>query len=117
MPRFCITTTETVRIVARYYVDAADKDTAIKRVNDRYCRPHSVTEHGDKDSVVAVAEPSNVTDEQLRSLGKPAITSNQAAMWYSLRRCGIKDQIPALGRLFQLDLPQTAARERIAATA
>jgi len=39
-------------------------------------------------------------------LGKPVVTSNQAALWYALRRCGIKDDIPALGRLFRHDLPQ-----------
>ena len=44
-----------------------------------------------------------------RRLGRPAVTSNQAAMWYALRRCGIKDDIPALGRLFKHDLPQQAA--------
>jgi len=42
-------------------------------------------------------------------LGKPAVTSNQAALWYALRRCGIKDDVPALGRLFRLDLPQAVA--------
>jgi maleate cis-trans isomerase len=42
-------------------------------------------------------------------LGKPAVTSNQAALWYALRQCGIKDEVPALGRLFRLDLPQAAA--------
>jgi maleate cis-trans isomerase len=42
-------------------------------------------------------------------LGKPVVTSNQTALWYSLRRCGIKDEVPALGRLFRLNLPQAAA--------
>jgi maleate cis-trans isomerase len=42
-------------------------------------------------------------------LGKPVVTSNQAALWYALRRCGIKDDVPALGRLFRHDLPQAAA--------
>jgi maleate cis-trans isomerase len=44
-------------------------------------------------------------------LGKPVVTSNQAALWYSLRRCGIRDNVTALGGLFQLDLPQAAVRE------
>jgi maleate cis-trans isomerase len=39
-------------------------------------------------------------------LNKPVITSNQAALWYALRRCGIADEVPQLGRLFRLDLPQ-----------
>lgn len=38
-------------------------------------------------------------------LSRPVVTSNQAALWYSLRRCGIADDIPALGRLFRLGLP------------
>ena len=42
-------------------------------------------------------------------LRKPVVTSNQAALWYSLRRCGIRDEVPALGRLFRLDLPQAGA--------
>jgi maleate cis-trans isomerase len=49
-----------------------------------------------------------ITDIEAR-LGKPAVTSNQAAMWYALRRCGIKDEVPALGRLFKLGLPETPA--------
>jgi hypothetical protein len=39
------------------------------------------------------------------------VTSNQAALWYSLRRCGIRDNVMALGQLFQLDLPQADVRE------
>jgi maleate isomerase len=45
-----------------------------------------------------------------KRLGKPAVTSNQASLWYSLRRCGIKDNVSSLGRLFQLDLPPAAVR-------
>ena len=47
-----------------------------------------------------------------KRLGKPVVTSNQAALWYALRRCGIADDIPALGRLFKLDLPQAAEPAR-----
>jgi maleate cis-trans isomerase len=50
-----------------------------------------------------------VTNIEAR-LGRPAVTSNQAAMWYALRRCGIRDEIPALGRLFRLDLPEMMAQ-------
>jgi maleate isomerase len=45
-------------------------------------------------------------------LGKPVVTSNQAALWYSLRRCGITDEIPALGQLFRLDLPKVSSVPR-----
>ncbi len=42
--------------------------------------------------------------EQLESaLGKPVITSNQAAIWASLRKAGIKDAAPGLGRLLRHD--------------
>ena len=54
-----------------------------------------------------------ITEIEAR-LGKPAVTSNQAALWYSLRRCGVKDDIPALGRLFKSDLPHATADERAA---
>ena len=37
-----------------------------------------------------------------RDLGKPVITSNQAAAWYSLRELGIQHSAPAYGRLFSL---------------
>ena len=36
-----------------------------------------------------------------RDLGKPVITSNQAALWYSLRKIGIRDNITELGKLFE----------------
>ncbi|MDB5509424.1 MAG: maleate cis-trans isomerase [Hyphomicrobiales bacterium] len=40
--------------------------------------------------------------ERLESeLGKPVVTSNQAAIWCSLRTCGIEDVAPGLGRLFE----------------
>jgi len=42
-------------------------------------------------------------------LDKPVVTSNQAALWYSLRRCGITDDVASLGRLFKLDLPAGSA--------
>jgi len=34
--------------------------------------------------------------------GKPVISSNQAAMWYALRKLGIKDVIQGFGQLFTL---------------
>jgi maleate cis-trans isomerase len=47
-----------------------------------------------------------------KRLGKPVVTSNQAALWYALRRCGIRDEISGLGRLLRLDLPQVEPRLR-----
>ena len=47
-----------------------------------------------------------------RDLGKPVITSNQAAFWRALRMAGINDVIPALGSLTTYkevrDLPKVA---------
>jgi maleate isomerase len=33
------------------------------------------------------------------ALGRPVLTSNQAMLWHALRRCGIDDRLPGLGRL------------------
>ena len=37
-----------------------------------------------------------------RDLGKPVVTSNQAAIWHSLRELGIADAVPGCGRLMTL---------------
>ena len=44
-------------------------------------------------------------------LGKPVVTSNQAAIWCSLRKAGIEDAVPALGSLLsrRLATPAIAA--------
>lgn len=34
-----------------------------------------------------------------RDLGRPVVTSNQAALWQCLRICGIDDAVPGLGKL------------------
>lgn len=41
--------------------------------------------------------------EQL--IGKPAVSSNQASVWLTLRRAGIEDVIPGFGRLLTLGAP------------
>ncbi|MBI4494070.1 MAG: aspartate/glutamate racemase family protein [Chloroflexi bacterium] len=38
-------------------------------------------------------------------LQRPVIASNQAALWYSLRACGLREVVPGLGQLLHLDLP------------
>jgi maleate isomerase len=38
-----------------------------------------------------------------QELRRPVVTSNQASLWLSLRKAGIRDVIPALGQLLQLD--------------
>jgi maleate isomerase len=43
----------------------------------------------------------DVIENLEEELGKPVITSNQAALWHALRSIGIPDEIIGLGRLFQ----------------
>jgi maleate isomerase len=38
--------------------------------------------------------------------GRPMVSSNQAALWLSLRLCGITDPLPGLGRLGTLPAPE-----------
>jgi maleate isomerase len=51
----------------------------------------------------------DVIEDLERKLGKPVITSNQAAIWCSLRRAGIHDDVPGLGHLLRHDAAATAA--------
>jgi maleate cis-trans isomerase len=51
----------------------------------------------------------DVIEELERDLAKPVITSNQAALWCSLRAAGIRDDIPALGSLLKRDAHTRAA--------
>jgi len=44
-----------------------------------------------------------VIEDLERALGKPVVTSNQAALWCALRKAGIGDAVPGLGALLQLD--------------
>lgn len=39
-----------------------------------------------------------------QALGRPVVTSNQAALWCALRTVGIKDDIKELGALFERDI-------------
>jgi maleate isomerase len=41
-------------------------------------------------------------------LGRPVVTSNQAALWRSLRAAGIADSVPGLGQLLALPAPRRA---------
>jgi maleate isomerase len=42
------------------------------------------------------------------ALNRPVVTSNQAALWCSLRMAGIRDSVPSLGRLMTHDLMRAA---------
>jgi maleate isomerase len=42
-----------------------------------------------------------VIEDLERDLGKPVVTSNQAAVWHSLRQLGIKDEIAGYGALMR----------------
>ncbi len=39
-------------------------------------------------------------------IGKPAVSSNQASIWLTLRSAGVDDEIPGYGRLLTLGLPE-----------
>jgi maleate isomerase len=54
----------------------------------------------------------DVIDELERDLGKPVVTSNQAALWCSLRAARIQDDVSGLGALLRLD---ALARPAVAA--
>jgi maleate isomerase len=49
-----------------------------------------------------------VIEDLEKELKKPVITSNQAALWHSLRTAGIRDAVPGLGRLLRHDADQKA---------
>ena len=40
-----------------------------------------------------------------KELGKPVISSNQAAMWYALRKLGLRDRVHGFGQLLTSPLP------------
>ncbi len=44
------------------------------------------------------------------ALGKPVVTSNQATLWYCLRRLGFSDNLTELGTLFSIDMAVAPAR-------
>ena len=50
-----------------------------------------------------------VIAELERRLGRPVVTSNQAALWCALRMLGFSDVVPELGSLFRSDLARAAA--------
>ena len=43
-----------------------------------------------------------IAQELENTLGKPAVTSNQAAFWQCLRLAGCSAKVPGFGRLLQL---------------
>jgi maleate isomerase len=51
----------------------------------------------------------DVIGELERDLGKPVVTSNQAALWCSLRAAGIRDDVSGLGALLRLDARPASA--------
>jgi len=54
---------------------------------------------------------AGVIDELERVLGRPVVTSNQAAVWRALAACGVTDPVPGYGRLLDggPQLPVTGA--------
>jgi len=55
-------------------------------------------------SCTNIRSPEVVQELEAR-LDRPVVTSNQATLWFCLRACGLDDDVPGLGRLFQLRLP------------
>ncbi|SLN62206.1 ectoine utilization protein EutA [Oceanibacterium hippocampi] len=55
---------------------------------------------------------TEVVGEIERRLGRPAVTSNQAGIWCSMRQAGIASAIDGYGRLLGLPLPDTAGPGR-----
>ena len=51
----------------------------------------------------------DVVEDLERVLGRPVVTSNQAALWCALRTLGLRDEVPGLGTLFARDLVREAA--------
>ena len=55
----------------------------------------------------------DVIEELERDLAKPVVTSNQAAIWCSLRAAGIRDDVSGLGALLRRDAdPRSAVAAR-----
>lgn len=50
----------------------------------------------------------DVIEDLEERLGKPVVTSNQAAIWCSLRKAGIEDAVPGLGHLSTLAIPRNS---------
>jgi len=51
----------------------------------------------------------DVIEDLERDLSKPVVTSNQAAIWYSLRAAGLRDDVHGLGALLKCDVKATTA--------
>ncbi|PJJ63602.1 maleate cis-trans isomerase family protein [Compostimonas suwonensis] len=65
--------------------------------------------HGDADAVLIVS--TNLATLRILSpleeeLGKPVLSSNQAIVWWCLRRLGLSIDLSALGRLADADIPE-----------
>jgi maleate isomerase len=52
-------------------------------------------------SCTNIRAPEVVQDLE-QALQKPVVTSNQAVLWYALRKVGLDVEVPQLGRLFQV---------------
>ena len=50
----------------------------------------------------------DVIEDLEQRLGKPVVTSNQAAIWCALRTAGVTDDVPGLGRLMRHSLLENA---------
>ena len=51
----------------------------------------------------------DVIEDLEKGLGRPVVTSNQAALWCALRTIGLSDTVPGLGSLFRRNIAKEAA--------
>ena len=51
---------------------------------------------------------ADIIERLEKDLGKPVVTSNQATLWYCLRKMGFEDAVPGCGRLLAAEAPVPA---------
>ncbi len=80
-------------------------DTDMMRVSPSYLIEYAqAIDDPDADAVLlscGALRSIDVIDEIEQKIGKPAICSNQAMLWDSLRLAGVNDKLPGLGRLLR----------------
>jgi len=81
------------------------RDSDMVRVAPDYILDFSRSvDHADADALFVscgALRTLDVIEDLEQAIGKPAICSNQAMIWDTLRRAGIDDQLPAVGSLLR----------------
>jgi maleate isomerase len=80
-------------------------DTEMIKVSPEYLLEYAqAIDHPNADAVLlscGALRSIDVIDQIEQKIGKPAICSNQAMLWDSLRLAGVNDRLPGLGRLLR----------------